>query len=459
MHTQTFRLLLGIALMVMLPAMAMAAPPVPVSGVTVELENGGVRVRWDPVEGQTSARIYWSYLSILGNDGAYDDYVVSDSADPEFFIENPPAVDTLFIAVIAENADGEQSPFFIEEASVELGDGPESGDEEAQAEEESSSSEEQVDGASSDGFTEGSIDAGMFASSQPTEQSSSVMSDAESSAPAQDGKFHLLSAESPSPSQVIATFTHPISLEPQDAPFAFTIAAPGGRTLHVLRIEILNERATLTTETQERDAAYQLTTSSVLHGVQFVDGSQISVPLGNVTETVAFQGHAQGSEPQAAPAQGFALDVMPMAGGLFSVQASLTNLPREDIVRYDVYQSIDGGQTFNGPQQVDPAAPSIRVDGIVPGFFIMTLQPVGSDGQMRQALTATATLGGAMPPSIPTPIPVPQPQPELQPVSHRPSPSPALPGAGAGVVTLMGLTSGWAMTRRMRRKLQDASAQ
>ena len=440
MQKHTIRMFWGLLIAMLLPVMAMAAPPPPASGITATVEDGTVRVAWEPIEDQAKARIYWSYISILDNGGEYDDYAVAEGPATEYVIEQPPPVDTLYVSVILENSDGEQSPFFTEEASVSLGSAQESSDE-AEA---SSSFEPELPVASSI--------ASMSASSSPFVPAS-FASDAfaASSAAPQDGNFHLLSAESMSPTQVLLMFSHPVTIRPEDAGRAFAITTPDGRILPLLKLEILGGRVTIATDTQERGVPYVATATSVVGGM---DG-QIVIPLANPTETATFTGNAFGKDPvQPTPMQnGFILQATPMGGNLFRVESMLSGLPNEGVARYDIYQSIDGGRTFMGPQPVDPRTPSIRVDGVVAGAFVMVLQPIGMDGQPGSPLTATLMLGqGTMPPptsSMPM-QPIPQPQP--QPLPQKPVPSPALPGAGAGIVTLLGAGSAWTMMRRMRRK-------
>lgn len=427
--------------MVLLPAMAMAAPPLPVTGVTATVEqNGSIRVRWEAEPEQVRARIYWSYLSILGEDGAYDDYAVSEGPGGEFVIENPPEVARLYIAIIAENGAGEESPFFTEEASVDLGSAVPS----SVAAESSSS-------ASMQPFPSSASVASMDV------QASSAMSFAAmSSAPAmQDNGFHLVSAVAESPTRVVLTFTHPVAVDPKTAAQAFLVAATDGRMLPLTRIEVRENQAALTTMPQERGVAYQVTVTSAVSGVRFEGMRQIPVPFAGPSETTDFAGHLSGTEP-AVPVtpQANDLELRPtsIGGGLYRIEAALPSPMPEGLVQYNVYQSIDGGRTYNNPQVVRAGTPSVRVDGVSPGAFVMVLEPVFAGGRVGTPLVASVTLDGSimMPPvtsraaqtsSFAT-VPA-------QPTAPRSS---SLPGAGAGILAVLTAGSGWAVFRHIRRR-------
>lgn len=441
----------------MLPAMAMAAPPPPASGVSAVAEDGGVRVRWDYVEGQTRAHIYWSYISILENGGEYDDFAVMEGPSTEYLIDVPPAVDTLYVAIILENADGEESPFFTEEASIELGT--------AQNADSASSASQDVSSQQASASSAWSSQAESSMSDDiwdPLSSAASVSSAAVSTSSAlpNDGKFHMLTAEAVSPNQVVLTFSHPVVMNVSEAARAFTVATLDGRQLALTRLELLAERVTLATDTQERGVTYVVTASSVVQGVQAIGAQQVAVAFPSLVESATFTGNAFGKEPLVpTAAKGFSLQAIAIGGGLYRIETQLTEIPHDGIARYDVYQSLDGGRTFSGPQSVEAAVPSIRVDGVAAGAFVMTLQPIALDGTPRSPLTASVTLGSG------TPTPVVTSSSSAKAVSSAKSsssssgtttrpPSTSLPGSGAGIVSLLGAGSAWTMIRVRRRRVR-----
>jgi len=118
-----FSLRITCALIVLLiPGIAVAAPPAGVTGISAALQNGTVVVNWDPVPDETIAyyRVYYGQQSILGSAGAYDDFEITPGSESTYVIEKPPPVEMLYIAVLAVNEDGEESEAFLEEASLAI---------------------------------------------------------------------------------------------------------------------------------------------------------------------------------------------------------------------------------------------------------------------------------------------------------------------------------------------------
>ncbi len=100
---------------------AQSAVPANVNGITASYGNDGLTVSWNPVQAENIAfyRIYFSRMSILENQGNYDDYESTPNAQPSYvFPAVPYRGTTLYFSVLAVDADGNESEAFEEEASV-----------------------------------------------------------------------------------------------------------------------------------------------------------------------------------------------------------------------------------------------------------------------------------------------------------------------------------------------------
>lgn len=104
----------------------MAAAPTVVSDVAASMtSNGGIAVSWSPVDDAVSYNVYYSRQSILQNGGDYDDFESTLGAETTYVFANAPqASGTLYVAVLAVSASGEESEGFATEASVVIGSAP-----------------------------------------------------------------------------------------------------------------------------------------------------------------------------------------------------------------------------------------------------------------------------------------------------------------------------------------------
>lgn len=102
------------------PFSALADTPANVTGLSARFEGGQVTVRWDEVENADTYRVYYGQKSILDNDGAYDDFMTTDGGDTELVLTDLPPYQKIFIAVLAVNADGEESLSFVEEVQLDV---------------------------------------------------------------------------------------------------------------------------------------------------------------------------------------------------------------------------------------------------------------------------------------------------------------------------------------------------
>ncbi len=114
-------ILLASALLTLPSVVVAASVPPNVTGVTAAVINGALTVQWQPVKDSSVSkyRIYYSRASILGNQGDFDDFVETLTSEPSFtFPSVPYKGSTLYISVMAVNAQGNESEAFESEASV-----------------------------------------------------------------------------------------------------------------------------------------------------------------------------------------------------------------------------------------------------------------------------------------------------------------------------------------------------
>mgnify|MGYP000452534022 CR=1 FL=1 len=271
-----FFLRLSIGLAALAVPVTTAAAPGTVSGIRAAIEaDGKVHVSWDKPEGgeePITYRLYYSGVSILENQGQYDDYEATESAATEYIFETiPPTYQWLFVTVLAMDATGEMSPYFLEEASVQLGG----------AQQQQSSAAPLFLPSSAAATTS---QAPLFASS----------SAAISSAPAvtPNGVLRPLSVEALSATGLVIQFSDVITVQQAAARRAFTIIDGSGSQLPVIRLIVLGKQATLHTMPQERGRVYRITIAADAVAGQNVAGQQIT--LDPSQDPLLFSGHPTG---------------------------------------------------------------------------------------------------------------------------------------------------------------------
>src|SRR3989344_1316896 len=205
-HTNPMKLFSRILLTLVaasLPLNASAAVPESVRGIEAEMVDGVVSVQWDGVPNATSYRIFYSHTSILDNDGLYDDFETVSGTTSHVLQNITPSAD-LYISVLAVNGVGEESPYFVEEAHVALGD---------------TFMQPQTSSAASS----------MAATTEPYGQNDVIVEDGMTF-------LRLLSAESISSTGVLLTFSHPVVVAPEQATLAFGILTSSGSPLALQRL-------------------------------------------------------------------------------------------------------------------------------------------------------------------------------------------------------------------------------
>ncbi|MDD5623298.1 MAG: hypothetical protein PHI23_01150 [Candidatus Peribacteraceae bacterium] len=368
-----------LGILCLLPATVLAAPA-NVTGIQVEQRPEGILVSWDkPQEAEdiVSYRVYYGQESILETEGEYDDFEDTEGPVLELMLKNiSPLPAELFVAVMAVDAEGEESPYFVEEASIHPAPvmAPVSSSPSATTQEEMNPfAEEEV---SAPVITEGGAATSSSSSSKqmPTGGLSLV--------PAEGGKstLKLLTTKATSRTSVLLTFSAPISIEPSSAASAFGITDPKGAVLAMLRLDIEGATAIITTSPQFAGTVYRVQLNDPLRGEE-------GEVLDATERSALFTGHESGEkETQATSSssssvpiavsssatgdiQDLTFEVTPQNNGNYTVsvrwQAPTSYTPSI----YAIRQSRDGGKTFGAAQYLDGSLQGIQLKDVTPGEF------------------------------------------------------------------------------------------
>jgi hypothetical protein len=386
--------LLTLTAAMLLPMGAVAAMA-NVTGITADIAAGGrVRISWQKPAGEVSAyRVYYSHASILQNGGKYDDFETVPGTQTDFTFATNPQVSTLFASVLAVNPQGEESPLFMEEASVNL--------------------------------------QGSF--SQLSSQSTST----------QDAVLRLLTVRAVSATGVILNFSQNVVIDPQTAAQAFDISDGSGAQLVMRRLVIDGKTVTIHTVPQVRSRVYLVRVGNAVQG-RTDDGR--AAPLDPQQTPVLFTGSPDGiaagtSSSSTTTVPGGARDVtalrltaIPDANGTYTVEASWMN--PAGITGLRVAQTSDGGKNFWAEQQLSADTQMLRVRNVPGGSFGIRIRTIGTDSGVSQGTFSSIDLPRTIP----------------QPTRPTGGGSTRLPNSGFGLaaaVILAGAGTGfWEMRRR-----------
>lgn len=488
--------------MIVLPALALAAPPSSVTRLQVDFDETDVIVSWDKNKEQDIAyyRVYYSADSILGNEGMYDDFDQTDGPKGQYVFQDLPPGSTLYVAVLAVNNEGEESLSFAEEVSITV---PTGGGTSGNTEFDLSLFDDIV--TSSDVRVTQEPEAPIeVAPSFEALDSAIEESLAEKNKVNEYGNvLHLLGGKAESPTRISLTFSHEITIDPQDAPKAFVIEKPGGGELQIKQLIIDEMDVFLETEQQERGVVYEVKVSEPLTGSE-------SERLDTTDRQTLVMGHPEGKEPpppEAAENQtekgtiekpetvtGLRLKAALAEEGLYTVDVRWNAKDvTGGLAHYVLSQSLDEGKTFAEPQILPGGMAGAELKGVYPGHFGIKIEAVNMAGNTSDAVFETIDLAATpehplpedpvtpdrappeeapyeetpvdnAPPTEPMPDPVEVPAPEADgPVDGSTltanllneevieSPAENLPQAGAGftLFTLMfsGAAVGWKQSR------------
>lgn len=459
-------ILLLTALAVVVPASALAAPPPYVTGLRAAVESGReVRVKWDPSPDRNVVkyRVYYSSASILESGGIYDDYEETSGPEPVYVFVDPPAVDRLYVTVLAVNAQGEESAAFVEEVFVELGAKSPPPELVPPASTPESPASSQTPAPTSSARSEPDVLLPLPSSSGP----GSPVNVPTWQAPPEDGKLHLLLAESLSPTQVRLTLSHEPVITPENAPQAFRITDAAGKQLAIRQMVIDGTIVTMDTDIQTKGMVYEVQLSEPLVG-------HPDLPLDPTDRRAFFTGHTEGAAvpdaglpPSGNPGvprdvDGFRLRAAAQADGTFTVTGQWQGVPAADIVAILLRQSLDGGRTFTEPQVLPSNIGGIQMNGVHPGQLTIALHTVNAHGRTSRGVMDTIVLPGIGSPearSIPQPPVARQeilPSDIVAPPSASSPHADRLPGTGAAGLAMIGTSFvGAGLGLRRARALQS----
>lgn len=345
-------------LSLLLPATAVAEAPASVVNITAEQRGQDVHLEWQPAGNDIAFyRVYYSSVSILENGGLYDDYEVTPDATPSFDFAIPFNSSSLFFSVIAVNTAGEESEYFVEEASVVID------DDNANEEPALIVPTEESEGIQMN--PEGTEDPG------PTYDLTSPVS--------------VLAAEVVSPTEILITFSAPITVKAEKAPEGLQIVDAKDKQLQIERILIDQDTVVIFTKKQTKGVVYNIQFSEPFKGVN-------GQPLSDSERSVLITGHTNGKEPMPSTTREsdpqHPPDIVEVESsyelqdtGYYNVviKWQVDNTP-DDLVYYVVYQTRDGGQTWSDPAFLPIDIAGVQLPNVTPGpygMFIRTLNKYG----------------------------------------------------------------------------------
>ncbi|MDD4628424.1 MAG: fibronectin type III domain-containing protein [Candidatus Peribacteraceae bacterium] len=423
-----------------LPVAAHAAPPASVMGISAEaLSDGSIQVRWTalPDPTVTAYRIYISQKSILENEGAYDDFETTSDVVPEYTLKDfDHSLPKFYLSVMAVNAAGEESQYFVEETSVLPIPAAPSSESSAS----SSSSEEPPP--------------------PPPPPMESSSSSSEEAPPAPAETLHLLSAKALSPTLVTLEFSSVAitSVDPQ----AIVIKDPAGNVLNIKQIIPNGTALMLETDMQAAGVVYEVRVNDSIMG-------EGGLALDVIDRAAFFTGDTSGILPGTTPADeepgdvvNFTLQSTQQENGLFTITAAWQPAPGAPApASFVVRQSRDGGETFGNPETLPGTVAGARIPDVTPEDFGLSVYVTDAQNRLSRGVfqsispsTGSIVQGLTVPTTVVT-TPVAQ----VSPPTQLPPKKTPLSQTGAGfsliLTALIGGLLGW---KKMHTKRQPILA-
>jgi len=391
----------ALAAFLSVPLAALAVPPTYVTGLSAQYENGNVILGWNaPAETDIAYYlIYYSFESILGNDGLFDETVQTTGPVNTFTFPAPAGYTALFMAVAAVNSMGEEGGLLVEEVSVQIPG--------AQIPEDTGSS---VPTPNEDLPFLPETEPPAYETRTPSEEPASgpqptALPEAPVIETPQAVSLGLVKAQAVSPTELQAEFTSDISVDSSKAPQAFKITDAGGAPLPILNMYIEGAYAKVTTQTQTRGKVYAFSFSEPAF-------SPKGLPIDANAVSIFFTGHEEGADPSleekpiAAPqtdsssslkgVKNFKLNAPKQTNGLYNLQITWNvDGDRSEIAKYAFYQSRDGGATFSDPQLADGAISKAEIPDNQPGELIVAMAIVKADGTSFMAAQDKINIAGS----------------------------------------------------------------
>ncbi len=435
------------------PLQVFAIAPGSVTGTQAQAQaDGSIRVQWNPAAGDIMAyRIYFSQKSILENDGYYDDVETSGGQATSYVLTGVPQNFTsVYVSVLAVNAQGEESPYFTEEVRVDRAP------------------------------TQVSSPAPVSSSSAMTQE----MPASSSAASTVASTLHLLSAQALSATRVGLTFSAQPVIDAAQAPSAFSIIDAQGIALPIEQLTIEGNNVAVQTMRQAAGVVYQMRLTEPLAG-------EGGLSLDSIDRTAFFTGHSTGLTPEEAQARApalqqqqnassqqqpvlpelnqqqtgglpdvvnFRLNATPQSNQLFKITAQWEYDPATPEGAFIVVrQSRDGGRTFSAPEFLPGNLDGVEIPNVTPQYFGLAVYVADAEGHSSPGVLRSIFAWN-------TPEPVPAAS-VTQPASSSASSlstltPPSTPKAkslsqtGAGAMTglaALGAFIGWRKTRKMKK--------
>lgn len=278
-------------LFALLSPVAVRAEVAGVTGIEAVAVGNKVHVKWDAPRGGdpiASYRVYYSRESILENGGMYDDFEETQGPTTEYILRTMPT-GNLFVSVLAVNAAGEESPFFLEEAMVTL--------------------------ASSPATPTAPVVTPVPDTLEPTLPTMPLVSPSSVSTsvtptmpqptlpstlplppiPLPTEIFSVVQAVAISATGILVTFSLPVNLAPEQALQAFTIKNASGTFLPLRRLLISGNHVEIHMVTQVRRQPYIVEVGPVVRGTSS-DTTKGPLSLNAQQNKALFLGHATGLE-------------------------------------------------------------------------------------------------------------------------------------------------------------------
>jgi len=354
------RLSLGF-LSLVFPLTALAAAPDTVTGIQAALANGKVTVTWNKVSSPDVAnyRVFFSHASILKENGLYDDFDMVDGAATSYVFPTLPPVDTLYVSVLAVNKQGEESPYFVEEASVQLN------------------------------------TTQAAASSATTVALSSTL--------------RLLKAEKESGTGILLTFSDAVTTPASALAPMFNVQFGSGFTLPLQKADMRGNTVLLTTYPMTPGTVYLVAVTGEVKGTN-ANGETLAMDSNQLPVFVQDVSAPQQTVSDHADVTNLRLRAIAEGNKRYTVEASWNAPNAAGIDGFVIAQSIDGGRTYGPALKVSGTSRAVTIPHVTASALGIGIRTIYTDGQTSRGIFQSVTLSGGQTgtvsskPSTPAPV-------------------------------------------------------
>ncbi len=373
--------LIAASLTLAVPLLALAASVAPenVRGIVAERKGPNIVVSWQSAGTNIDHyRVYWSNASILGNDGNYDDSEDTAGDVTTFMLKSMPSDQETYVAVIAIDAAGQESPAFAEEAYVAI------------------------------------------------------------TAKSPADNLRLLTVTPVTANSVRLMFSHVLVLNVAALENAIQITDGSGALLPVTGLKLADNSLLITTAAQKSGSYNVALTPSAFFGLPKDSGaaplvladrtgqsfkSTVPAPVETVKTVITAPARASSSSATTSsvattasesPASSsssvkkassdklaLSLESFPRTDDFYDVELGW-QLDDQDVGGFALSQSIDGGKTFGNPQILPSDMRMVRIERVPAGSFTVNLTPISISGAANLSTERSILLGNrgtAVPPA------------------------------------------------------------